>query len=300
MTNLTDAPRCSHTGHPLHLREATGQDFAWSDEGVLYSLKAAPLSYEQDYFFAEYERAYGKTYEEDEPNLRALARRRLDLLEIWGFSRGEGRNILEIGCATGTFLDEARSRGYDPTGIEISRWACEQARTRRGLQVHESSFLDFGKANTETNAGPGTSEGRQERFDVIAAFYVIEHFADQKVVFQKISSLLKQGGFFICALPSIRGPLFHCDRQRWMETHPADHYVDYSPASLRRIMPLYDLEPVIFRPASYHRERSCGLMRRLPGPLYRIIADLTACGDTIEFIARKKTGQASSKRTSTE
>lgn len=267
---------CSHTGKPLKKRRRTGEAFAWSDEGLLYSLNAYPLSYEEDYFLADYERTYGRSYEEDEANLRLLARRRLHHLKPLTNER-PGR-LLEIGCAAGFFLDEARTSGFDVTGIEISAWGCNLAR-KKGLRVLHSSFIE------------PTLEGealvQKERFDVVAAFYVIEHFADQRRVFETISSLLKPGGLFLCALPSIHGPLFDYDFKKWEQTHPADHYVDYSPVSIKQILPLYNLRALRFFPASYHPERSGGFLRRLPTSVYRMYADRAAYGDTLEFIAQK-------------
>lgn len=275
---MPEIPRCMHTGAPLRFRQTTGADFAWSEEGVLYSLRARPLSYEEDYFLADYEKSYGKSYEEDEPNLRRMARSRLDFLHRHG-GASTGR-LLEIGCATGFFLDEARARGFDVQGIEISRWACQTARQRFGVPVHCGSFLDPG---ADDSAATGS-------YDVVAAFYVIEHFADQKRVFERMASLLKPGGLFVCALPSTHGPLLECHPARWIETHPADHYVDYSPVSLRSILPLYGMKAVRFRPASFHQERSCGWKRHIPAAAYRAMARATALGDTLEFVARKDSG----------
>ncbi len=268
---------CSHTGKPLKKRRRTGEAFAWSDEGLLYSLYAYPLSYEEDYFLSNYERTYGKSYEADEENLRQLSRRRLAYLHK-NRNHTKGARLLEIGCATGFFLDEARAAGYDVTGIEISSWACDLAR-KKGLRVIRSSFLEP-TMEAETML-------QRERFDVVAAFYVIEHFADQRKVFETISSLLKPGGLFLCAMPSIYGPLFDYHFAKWEETHPADHYVDYSPHSMKRILPLYHMRALRFYPASYHQERAGGLLKRLPDRLYRRYANLMAYGDTMEFVALK-------------
>src|SRR5579875_1374638 len=51
-----------------------------------------------------------------------------------------GKRLLEIGCAYGLFLDAARKRGYDVTGVELSRAAAAHARERLGLTVHSSQL----------------------------------------------------------------------------------------------------------------------------------------------------------------
>ena len=270
---------CAHTGGKLHFKDRTGNDFGWSDEGVVYSLKAAPLSYEDNYFLDDYEKSYGRSYEDDAGNLRRLARKRLSRLnKVRPQRKTSPGRLLEIGCATGIFLDEARNDGFDVTGIEVSSWACKVAQDRN-LRVIRSSIIEPTQEAEDVI--------QNEQFDVVCAFYVIEHFAGQKKLFTTIRNLLKPGGFFVCALPSTHGPLFYNDIERWIATHPQDHYVDYSPKSLKSILPLYNLRPIDFRPASYHQERCKGILKYLPSPFYKVFADRFAYGDTVEFIAQR-------------
>ncbi|MBW7856800.1 MAG: class I SAM-dependent methyltransferase [Leptonema sp. (in: Bacteria)] len=272
---------CSHTGQPLQLLTEADR-FAISNEGIIYSLDAHTIDYEDDYFFTDYEKQYGKSYQKDESNLRRLAKNRLQWLaksiQNSPTYKSKPLQLLEIGSATGFFIDEANSAGYDSVGIEVSSWACRQAK-QLGANVIQSSFLDL--------TIEAESKLIEYSFDVIAAFYVIEHFADQNKIFKQIERLLRPGGYFIFALPSTQGPLFQCNLQTWVATHPTDHYVDYSPQSLKQILPIYNMKSVCFRPASYHQERSCGILKRLPNFLYKAYSDSTGYGDTIECIAKK-------------
>ena len=45
--------------------------------------------------------------------------------------------LLDVGCACGFLLDEARQLGWAVEGIERSRWAAQVARTRFGLTVQK-------------------------------------------------------------------------------------------------------------------------------------------------------------------
>ena len=179
--------------------------------------------------------------------------------------------VLEIGCALGFFLSEASRLEYDALGLDVSEFAVEHARDVLGQNARREDFLQA--EFTET-------------YDVIAAFYALEHFAEQKEAFRKIASLLRPGGIFAFALPSTHGPLFERSPERWEETHPVDHFADYSPASLKKILPLYGLRLLEARPASYHPERAGGIWKRLPA-LYRLYAKFACYGDTMEGIARK-------------
>ncbi|MCR9142500.1 MAG: class I SAM-dependent methyltransferase [bacterium] len=247
------------------------------ESGAIYYLAAESKTYEGDYFLAEYAAQYGRTYVEDEEHLRKLARGRLSMLPQSAANAGVGKQapprLLEIGCAAGFFLDEARSIGYECGGLEVSEFAAGYGRERFELDIQTASFLDC--------------ELEAEAYDVIAAFYVIEHFAPQRSVFQKIADALKPGGAFLFAIPSTFGPLFEYSPGQWQSTHPTDHHADYSPASLRRIFPEYGLRCERLRPASFHPGRAGGIKGALPAPLYRAWARWQAYGDTLEGVARK-------------
>lgn len=246
-------------------------DYFCSPSGAIYSGAARSLTYSDNYFLEEYSKQYGRTYAEDEPNLRSLARRRLERSLLPRIARGD---LLEIGCASGFFLEEARLAGFAVQGLEVSAFAAEQARSR-GLDVQTGSFLEYEATR---------------RFDVLAAFYVLEHFPDQREALERVSRLIKPGGFFLFALPSTNGPLFLCNREGWIKTHPEDHFADYSPRSLQRILPEYGLKVLHTMPASHHPERSCGLWRtlhQLHPELYRFFARRFSYGDTMDGIALK-------------
>ncbi len=259
---------CPHTGQPLSFPPEFHGDYGRSDDGVFYFRKAQSLSYGPDYFLEDYVKQYGRSYEEDAPSLRALARRRLSLIQP---SLLPGQRVLEIGCALGFFLDEARSLGYEVRGLEISDYAARYAREKLHLNVECAPFLDSKDART---------------YDVVAAFYVIEHFADQRAVFEKIRDLLKPGGLFLFALPSTNGPMFTCQPDEWMRTHPVDHFADYSPASLLRTAEHYGMRLIKALPSSFHPNRARGFWR-MSGPFYPLFARHFAFGDTMEGVIQK-------------
>ena len=241
--------------------------------GVIYcSGTVCPESdYEEDYFEQEYSKQYGLSYIEDEIHLRNLARRRLRLMASYLRPRCD---LLEIGCAAGFFLDEARKAGYSIQGIEVSQYASYYACNALGLDVSKASFLSYHLA--------------QNSFDAICSFYVIEHFPQQKSVFLKISNSLRPGGILCFALPSLNGPLFCRNLREWCSSHPSDHFADYSSQSLKKTLARYGLALVKVWPASYHPERLGKIwQKQLMSTLYRSYAKMFCYGDTMEGIAVK-------------
>ncbi len=100
-------------------------------------------------------------YLAEEQGRRATARRVLDLIA----PHVPAGRLLDVGCGHGLMLDEARTRGYDVLGLELSRTAAAHARDALGLHVREEPVEAFAAA-------------AEERFDVIVLADVIEHLED--------------------------------------------------------------------------------------------------------------------------
>lgn len=130
------------------------------------------------------------SYVSNEAKLRREATSTLALLPP-----GEGLRLLEIGCAGGFFLDEARAAGFDVTGIELNHTMAEWARTTLDLPVFRGSFED-----ARFPAGS---------FDVIVAQDVLEHVCSPREFVSVVARLLTPGGMFL-----VRGPL----EESWKES----------------------------------------------------------------------------------
>ena len=239
--------------------------------GTCFYIPAKSRSYSNSYFMDEYKAQYKKTYYEDETALRQLAKRRLAILERFNTKK---TNLLEIGSAAGFFLDEAKKIGYKVKGIEISQSEVAYSRAKLGLDAESISFLDY------------TTD---EKFDCIAAFFVLEHFSDQEKVLTKIFSLLNEGGFVFLALPSLYGPTFSTNTDEWFKTHPEDHFADYSPLSLKKVFQYFEAKVLFCEPMSFHVSRDRGIRGRFPFKLfYNSLAKLTSYGDTIQILAKRR------------
>ncbi|TGK06505.1 class I SAM-dependent methyltransferase [Leptospira fletcheri] len=244
-----------------------------SRTGVHFYRKAREREYEDSYFQEEYKNQYKKTYYEDEPQLRELARRRLASLAR--FQNPNGKTLFEVGCAAGFFLDEAKKAGYSVTGMELSETEASFARKTLGLNVISGSFLS-------DELLP------KEKFDAVCAFFVVEHFSDAEAVFRKLTDLVRSGGLLFLGLPSLFGPTFRTNPTEWFAGHPKDHFWDYSPDSLKKMLKLYGWRTVYKKPMSYHPTRDKGWRGKvLPHPLFVRYANLACYADTFHLIAIK-------------
>ena len=103
-------------------------------------------------------------YVEQEEGRRASARYILKYLNK--NKAGKGR-LLDIGCAAGFFLDEARKAGWDVYGVDLCEWGVEHARKKLGLQNVRQGLL------SQANFPAGF-------FDAVVMTDVIEHLIDPK------------------------------------------------------------------------------------------------------------------------
>jgi SAM-dependent methyltransferase len=119
-------------------------------------------------------------YTADEGLHRENARLRLDMLDNVGIVP-PGR-LLDVGCAHGFFLDEARGSGWGVRGVDVSSTAASYASTCFGLDV----------------ASDLTVASRDDPYDVVTFFQVLEHVASPlEVLEQARDSLAERGTLMI-------------------------------------------------------------------------------------------------------
>lgn len=99
-----------------------------------------------------------------------------------------GKKILEFGSSWGYFLFEAKQRGFDAVGVEIS----EKRRV-------------FGKERLGVNIVPNLENifNDKEKFDAIVTFHTLEHLSSLSTIFKGFNKLLKNDGVLIIEVPFI-------------------------------------------------------------------------------------------------
>jgi SAM-dependent methyltransferase len=209
--------------------------------GNIYNGQYQTTEYEDSYFEVEYKKQYGKSYIEDKPDIQKKMQSRLDCIKPY-ISSFTDKKLLEAGSAAGFFLEIAREAGFYVKGWEISSYMTKFA-NQQGNTTIQGNFLNL------------LEKEHDESYDVIAAFYVIEHFREQNKIWQGFYRLLKKDGLLLLAMPSFFGPAFYFHKKDWVKNHPLDHYIDYSPAGIKKVCNLFGLKLLHIYPEGLHPER---------------------------------------------
>jgi len=166
--------------------------------------------------------------------------------------------LLDVGCATGYFLNAARL-DFETQGIELSEWAAKYAQERLRLDV--------------VNAGLDDAPFAAGHFDVVALNDVIEHFTDPKAALVRIHALLRPGGLLYLVTPDIDSLSARLMRGRWWGLRPA-HVYYFSRKTLSALLRETGFEVELVK--SYGRMFTWGYwlsrLKNYPAPLYRSVS----------------------------
>ena len=95
--------------------------------------------------------------------------------------------ILDIGCATGQFLNYMAEHGWSATGIEPDEKTRAHAISEYGLKVFPEEQLNILEKSS---------------FDVITMWHVLEHVSELNARMEQLKNLLKPQGTLIIAVPN--------------------------------------------------------------------------------------------------
>lgn len=130
--------------------------------------------------------------------------------------KGGGR-LLDVGCGDGSFLDKARTCGWEVFGLDSDPKAAANAIVKN-LTVHEGGVEYF--------------DGKTELFDVVHLNHVIEHLYDPVKVLKACHALLKPGGELWLETPNIDSFGYARFKKNWRGLETPRHLVIFNRQSL--------------------------------------------------------------------
>jgi 2-polyprenyl-3-methyl-5-hydroxy-6-metoxy-1,4-benzoquinol methylase len=158
-------------------------------------------------------------YLADREILAIFFNRQLDTIERHVGTRGR---LLDVGCAVGFLLDEARRRGWQTAGVELSEFASSYAREEMALDVRSTTLRDA--------TYPG------EHFDAIVMDDVVEHFGDPEAELREAWRVTRPGGVLLIHTPNVDSPWYALMRKHWVHLKPGEHLYYFSPSTLAKLL----------------------------------------------------------------
>jgi SAM-dependent methyltransferase len=130
--------------------------------------------------------------------------------------------LIEIGCAYGFFLDEARQHGWRIQGLEPSSHAASEASRLLGIDISSRPF-------TELTLDP-------ESVDAVAMWDVIEHLPNPRATLAKAAATLRPGGVIAISTGDIGSSAARLHGPDWSLMTPPWHQYYFSRKTLRRML----------------------------------------------------------------
>ena len=129
-------------------------------------------------FYADLQQRLGDGYYHDWKFENQMA---LDIVE-------PHHRVLDIGCGIGRFLERAKDKAAEVTGLELNQHAVNICRNN-GLNVVNEMIGD--------HAGH-----KAEYYDVVCMFQVLEHIYDVRKFLEESLAVLKKGGKLVIGVPN--------------------------------------------------------------------------------------------------
>jgi 2-polyprenyl-3-methyl-5-hydroxy-6-metoxy-1,4-benzoquinol methylase len=134
--------------------------------------------------------------------------------------------LLDYGCGTGHFLNEAKNNGWQVTGIEPSSEANQN--TSQEIKDHIYQNIQALDGN--------------HKFDIITFWHVLEHISDLKVTLQHLLNQLSENGKFIIAVPNPKSYDANLYKQHWAAYDVPRHLYHFTQESLARFLNNFNLQ----------------------------------------------------------
>ena len=188
--------------------------------GLIFTESVSDVSkiYSKDYFSGA-KNGFGYVdYDKDKQAMAGTFEFYLDKIKEFSLENG---NLLDVGTATGYFLEIAKRRNWNAMGLEISPFASEKARAK-GLNVVTGTLENL-----------SVPDGY---FSVLTLWDVIEHFSDPKSQLLLANKMLKDGGLIAINTPDAGSFTAKLFGKHWHSLVPPEHLMIFNRKNLSLLL----------------------------------------------------------------
>src|SRR5687767_1793937 len=221
MTVATTIVLCPINGLParLYCRKGPAQYYIEPASGTIFQAEMPSVGAMNEYADDEYSSGVYSEYAKSRDLKIATARPRLAAIK----QRANGKRLLDVGCATGFFMEAATEEGFEVRGVEFSTVAISLARP----DIRER--IVRGDVNELLSREP-------QKFDVVTAFDIIEHVQNPAKFLQELREILKPGGVLAISSPDTGHFLRYLMGSKWPMLQPMQHTVLFSRRSIAALL----------------------------------------------------------------
>ena len=137
----------------------------------------------------------------------------------------KSKNVLDIGCGKGSFLDVVKKYKKKTYGLEPNHPATAIATKKGHTMIDKTLFY---------------SSQKELKFDLITMFQVAEHLSVQEIfeenIFSRMYDLLEEGGQLVIETPNYECNYAKNFKTDWRALELPRHLVIFSPKSISKIL----------------------------------------------------------------
>lgn len=193
-------------------------DYQYGKHWNLLRCKACDFVFSEPFPPVEVSRVYEEIvdpeYVEEEEGRRGNFKSILKTLKKIVKNKG---SFLDVGSATGIMMELAKREGWDVYGVELSKWAVNEAKKKYGLEIIQGDFSEI--------------EFHENFFKVVTLIDIIEHVSNPKGVMEKVWRILERGGVAVIVTPDVKSFTANIMGGKWWHFRPA-HIGFFSKRSL--------------------------------------------------------------------
>lgn len=140
------------------------------------------------------------------------------------------KQLLDIGCGTGHFINLCKSNRWQVAGVEPNETARNIARSNNTHVVESLSELD------------------QSSYNIITMWHVLEHIPDINDLLHSVHTLLNKSGRFIVAVPNVASYDANYYKNHWAAYDVPRHLYHFSQLTMAAMMKKHGFKVVDTKP----------------------------------------------------